>query len=122
MEERRIIEKPMNWFHLISSGDVGYLKGGTFYTAASLYRLAEELKLVPLDIPIDGINISDNPFEIKNIKDFVGYTDMTNQVPLNTPIILDDEGLVAFGGTIIANALLKHRMYVKAYRLPYLPG
>ena len=120
MEERRIIEKPIILENPICSKENEYIRGKKHYSIKSLYDQAELLHLVPFDMPIDGINTSENPFKINSIDDFVRYARLTTSY-ISDPIILDIDGQLAYGGMIIASAMLGMRKKVKAYRLPSMP-
>ena len=120
MEERRIIEKPIILEDPICSKENEYIRGKKHYSIKSLYNLAELCHLVPFDMPIDAINTNENPFEINSIKDFVRYAGIANG-RVDNPIILDIDGQLAYGGMIIASAMLRFRKTVKAYRLTSMP-
>ena len=121
MEERKENEYPIVEIGGMDFSESNYKKGNYVYSAASLYRHAEKLKLVPFDMPLAGFNLNIQPFTLKNLADFIFHVKRVESTSLEYPIIFDNEGQLADGYHRVISAILRGETTIKAYRLPSMP-
>lgn len=121
MEEGKENEYPVVDIEGMDFSESNYKKGNYVYSAASLYRHAEKLKLVPFDMPLAGFNLNVQPFTLKNLADFIFHVKRVDNTDIDYPVIFDNEGQLADGYHRIIRAILNGKTTIKAYRLPSMP-
>lgn len=121
MEEHKQNEYPIVGIEEMDFSESNYRKGNYVYSATSLYKHAEKLKLVPFDMPLAGFNLNVQPFTLKNLADFVFHVKRVESASLKYPVIFDNEGQLADGYHRVIRAILSGETTIKAYRLPSMP-
>ena len=121
MEEQKENEYPIVDIEGMDFSESNYKKGNYVYSAISLYRHAEKLKLVPFDMPLACFNLNVQPLTLKNLADFIFHVKRGNNTDMDYPVIFDNEGQLADGYHRIIRAILNGKATIKAYRLPSMP-
>lgn len=121
MEEGKENKYPIVSIEGMDFSESNYKKGNYVYSATSLYRHAEKLKLVPFYMPLAGFNLNVQPFTLKNLADFIFHVKRVESTSLEYPIIFDNEGQLADGYHRVIRAILSGETTIKAYRLPSMP-
>lgn len=98
-----------------------YKRGDKQWSSDTLREFARQEGYQVFDMPLKAIDISREPFKIRNLKDFIYHAKRLKNVNFNIPIILDDNGTVADGNHHIVKAFLEGKDYVKAIRLLKMP-
>ena len=121
MKKSGIAEAPIVELGSFAFGESRYVRGGKGWLAASLYKEAQDEKLEPFDLPLAGLDLSNLPFKVSNLDNFIWHMHRCKNTDINIPIILDDFGQVCDGNHRIAKAILEGKKYIKAYRLKFMP-
>jgi hypothetical protein len=87
----------------------------------TLIQYAKEKKYKTFDLPLNGIDLSWNPFDYNNIYDFINHVNRINNVDLKYPVLIDNFGTVCDGWHRVVKAILKGDKYIKAIRLETMP-
>jgi disulfide oxidoreductase YuzD len=87
----------------------------------TLLQYVVEEKYKTFDLPLDGIDLSWNPFDYDNVKDFINHYNRAKIADLKYPVILDDLGTVCDGWHRIVKAIIEGKKYIKAIRIEKMP-
>jgi hypothetical protein len=88
----------------------------------TLIQYVKEKEYKEFDLPLDGIDLSWNPFDYNNIMDFVKHVNRVNKTNLEYPILIDDLGTVCDGWHRIVKAINEGRTSIKAIRIEEMPS
>lgn len=91
------------------------------YDIPTLLQYVKEKKYKVFDLPIDGIDLSWNPFESSNMFDFIRHVQRVQQTDPKNPILIDDLGTICDGWHRVAKAILEGRKTIKAIRIEEMP-
>jgi len=94
-------------------------KGNVRYSwdIPTLIQYAKEQKYKVFEIPIKGIDMSWNPFDYDNVKDFIEHVKRVEEADLKHPILIDDLGTICDGWHRVVKAVLLGKKYIKAIRI-----
>lgn len=92
--------------------------GAHHWSVPRLFELAKPLPV--MEIPLDHLNIY-NKYESVTLRDMVMHMRAVNEVDLNFPIILDEDGEIMDGRHRIMKALLTGAKTIKAVRFEKNP-
>lgn len=92
------------------------------WNAQTLYDFAKAKEYPVMDMPLWCIDLSIDVFECGSLSDFIFQCKRVNEVSLDYPIILDNNGRVADGTHRICKAILEGRETIKAIRLLEMPA
>ena len=98
-----------------------FRRDNNVWRAETLYLFAKAKEYPVLDLPLWAIDLSDEPFESRNIKQFIENVKRVNDCSLEYPVILDDNGQVADGYHRLCKAILEGHETIKAIRLEEMP-
>ncbi len=98
-----------------------YIRGEKAWYQIDLINAAEKQECKPFDFPLIGIDLSNLPFTISCLDDFIWQCLRVERCNLDYPIILDDLGQIANGNHRIVRAIIEGRETIKAIRLKYMP-
>ena len=96
-----------------------YENYGKKYSALKLIEHSKQYKL--FDMPLIGIDLTRNGWEIKDLDDFIYHLNRVNETDLKYPIILDNCGVIADGLHRVCKAISKGETTIKAIRLETMP-
>ena len=99
-----------------------FRRGNNVWLAETLYLFAKAKEYPVLDLPLWAIDLSDEPFESRNLKQFIENVKRVNDCSLEYPVILDDCGQIADGYHRLCKAILEGRETIKAIRLEEMPS
>lgn len=99
------------------------IKNGIEYTwdVPTLIQFAKEKKYKVIKIPLDGIDLSWNPFDSYDTNDFIKHVKRVKDTDLKYPILIDDLGTVCDGWHRIVKAIIENKTYINAIRLKEMP-
>ena len=92
---------------------------GEFWYQQTLYHWVKDLE--PFDLPLAGIPIGYNPWELESMADIAWHFGRISEVSFDYPIILDENGAVIDGHHRIVKALMEGRETIKAVRIMEMP-
>jgi hypothetical protein len=97
--------------------------GNTKYTydVPTLLQFVKEKGYEVFDLPLDGIDLSWNPFSTRNISEFIFQVKRINNTSLEYPILIDDLGTICDGWHRVAKAILEGKKTIKAIRMNEMP-
>lgn len=98
-----------------------FRRDNNVWRAETLYLFAKAKEYPVLDLPLWAIDLSDEPFESRNLKQFIENVKRVNDCSLEYPIILDDNGQIADGYHRLCKAILEGHETIKAIRLEEMP-
>lgn len=98
-----------------------FRRDNNIWRAETLYLFAKAKEYPVLDLPLWAIDLSDEPFESRNLKQFIENVKRVNDCSLEYPIILDDNGQIADGYHRLCKAILEGHETIKAIRLEEMP-
>lgn len=98
-----------------------FRRDNNVWRAETLYLFAKAKEYPVLDLPLWAIDLSDEPFESRNLKQFIENVKRVNDCSLEHPIILDDNGQIADGYHRLCKAILEGHETIKAIRLEEMP-
>ena len=98
-----------------------FRRDNNVWRAETLYLFAKAKEYPVLDLPLWAIDLSDEPFDSRNLKQFIENVKRVNDCSLEYPIILDDNGQIADGYHRLCKAILEGRETIKAIRLEEMP-
>lgn len=96
-----------------------YSRNDLAYKVTDLIEAAKAIE--PFDLPLQGIDISINPWGKPCIKNFVFEMQRVKKANLKYPIILDNEGFICDGWHRVVKAILAGHTTIKAIRLEVMP-
>ena len=99
-----------------------FRRDNNVWRAETLYLFAKAKEYPVLDLPLWAIDLSDEPFESRNLKQFIENVKRVNDCSLEYPIILDDNGQIADGYHRLCKAILEGHETIKAIRLEEMPS
>jgi hypothetical protein len=88
----------------------------------TLIQYTKEEKYKVFDLPLNGIDVSWNPFDYNNIFDFINHVKRVNEVDLKYPILIDDLGTICDGWHRVVKAIIKGDKTIKAIRIKNMPA
>lgn len=88
----------------------------------TLIQFVKEKKYKTINILIDSIDLSWNPFDYLNVLDFSKHVKRVKDTDLKYPILIDDLGTVCDGWHRIVKAIVEGKKYIKAIRLKEMPS
>lgn len=94
---------------------------GFSYDVSNLIQFCKEKGYKPFDLPLAGIDISIDPFEINSFYKFLDHCKRVENCDLKYPVIINDKGFIADGWHRIAKAILSGKTSVKAIRMNEMP-
>lgn len=100
-----------------------FINGDKVWKVASLIQQVEDQKLDVFDLPLCCIDLSVSvwgPGDLR-IKDFVEQWKIADEVNLDYPVILDDNGFIMDGWHRVAKALFLGYSTIKAVRFDKTP-
>ena len=95
---------------------------GNSYDVPTLIQFAKEKEYKEFDMPLSGIHIGVEPFKIDDFARFLYHIKRVDNVSLEYPILLDDQGYICDGWHRVAKAFLEGRPTIKAIRLLEMPN
>lgn len=99
-----------------------FRRGNKVWRAETLYLFSKAKEYPVLDLPLWAIDLSDEPFESRNLKQFIENVKRVNDCSLEYPVILDDCGQIADGYHRLCKAILNGDETIKAIRLEEMPS
>ena len=109
--------KPVN-IETSFSGLGRFIDGKKVWEITSLIHHVKEQNLEVFDLPLCGINLATTVWETDGlrIKEFARHWKRADEVNLDDPIILDDDGFIMDGWHRVAKALFLGLSTIKAVR------
>ena len=104
----------------VSLNENYYSCRGFKYKATNLIEHSK--KYEPFDLPLAGIDLSRNSWNLNDLDDFIHHADRVRKADLKYPIILDDCGAIADGMHRICKAVIMGYKTIKAIRLEAMPN
>jgi hypothetical protein len=86
-----------------------------------LVQFVKEKKYKTFDLPIEGIDMSNLMWCIRNTIDFIKHYRRCNKADLKYPILIDDMGTICDGWHRVVKATIEGKKYIKAIRLDEIP-
>jgi hypothetical protein len=102
-------------------GESVYVRGKNEWKAKTLYDFAKAREYQVMDMPLWNINLTIEPFESKQLYDFIFQCKRVMRCSLDKPIILDNYGQIADGYHRVCKAILQGKETIKAIRLLEMP-
>lgn len=101
-----------------------FTDGKKVWKVTSLIQSVKDQKLEIFDLPLCGINLGVTVWEFGDlkIKNFVMHWKCANEVSLDYPVILDDDGFIMDGWHRVSKALFLGHATIKAVRFDETPG
>jgi len=96
-------------------------KNGLLWEASTLVAYCKEQKYPVFNLPIAGIDLSANPFNIADFREFISHVHRMNKTDLKYPVLLDDTGYICDGWHRVAKAIMEGKSHVKAIRILKMP-
>ena len=101
--------------------DSRFHKKGLLWEASTLVQYCKEQKYPVFNLPLAGIDLSANPFNIQDFQEFMGHVRRMNETDLKYPVLLDNTGYICDGWHRVAKAILEGKTYIKAIRITRMP-
>lgn len=99
-----------------------FRRDNNVWRAETLYLFAKAKEYPVMDLPLWAVDLSDEPFESRNLKQFIENVKRVNDCSLEYPVILDDNGQIADGYHRLCKAILNGDETIKAIRLEEMPS
>ena len=99
-----------------------FRRNNQVWAAETLYLFAKAKEYQVLDMPLWAIDLSDEPFESRSLKQFIENMKRVQDCSLEYPVILDDCGQIADGYHRLCKAILEGKETIKAIRLEEMPS
>lgn len=97
-------------------------RGKNVWAAETLYLFAKAKEYPVQDLPLWAIDLSDEPFNARDLNSFIFQCRRVQDCSLEYPIILDNYGQIADGYHRLCKAILEGRETIKAIRLEEMPA
>lgn len=97
-------------------------RGENVWAAETLYLFAKAKEYPVQDLPLWAIDLSDEPFDARDLNSFIFQCRRVQDCSLEYPIILDNYGQIADGYHRLCKAILEGRETIKAIRLEEMPA
>ena len=94
---------------------------GDYWKATTLYDAAKKQKCKIYRLPVEHIDLTDMPFDVRNVYGFAYHTKRMMDTDLKYPVLVGPLGGILDGWHRVAKALFEKRTYVKAIKLDVLP-
>lgn len=102
--------------------DSYYERGNKEWKASTLYDFAKAKEYPVMDMPLWCVNLTHEPFECRQLHDFIFQVQRVQNASLDYPILLDECGQIADGYHRLCKAILEGRETIKAIRLLEMPA
>ena len=127
-DKSRKVDKTKNKFRPVNiktpfSGLGRFIDRNKVWKITSLIHHVKEQNLEVFDLPLCGINLATTVWENNGlrIKEFAKHWKRADEVSLDYPIILDDDGFIMDGWHRVAKALFLGLPTIKAVRFDVTP-
>ena len=97
-------------------------RGKNVWAAETLYLFAKAKEYPVQDLPLWAIDLSDEPFNARDLNNLIFQCRRVQDCSLEYPIILDNYGQIADGYHRLCKAILEGRETIKAIRLEEMPA
>lgn len=99
-----------------------YIVSNKRWSASTLVQWCKEKNYPIFKLPLAGINLSDMPFDVNNLDEFIYQCNRVNKVDLKYPILIDSIGRICDGYHRVVKAILEGKTEIDAIRIEEMPS
>lgn len=96
-------------------------RGNSSWAASTLIQWCKEKGYKSFKFPLAAMDLSNCPWTVDDMWDFVYHAKRVNRGNLKYPIILNDRGAICDGWHRVAKALLEGKTEIDAIRIEEMP-
>lgn len=99
-----------------------YSVGNKRWAASTLVQYCKEKGYPIFKLPLAGINLSDMPFDVNNLDEFIFQCNRVNKADLKYPILIDSIGRICDGYHRVVKAIIEGKTEIDAIRIEEMPS